>query len=207
MNLDKRSMYLLDTSKRRTTRFVYYLIVLLLLIASFATDVNVKEDKEYGDLNHVVMYLYEFGNTPSNYVPKYQSNRLEGEELYLYSTFQNREKLLPLENTYKEVYINAVLGNPGAQRLVYSEDTIYYTEDHYESFKIITTQDILLPHRVFNIILLFSTLTYPTIILVLRYGRKTLSTMEIKEDFMTDFDYLKMPFRIALNKLKKDKTV
>lgn len=205
METNKVATYLLDTSNRKKLRLSYYFILLFLILISFLTSVNVKEDEEYIDIDHIVVYIYEFGDTPSNYVPKYQSHLLEGDELYLYSTFQNFEKLLPLEDTYQEVYINAVSGDAGAERLVYSDKNVYYTSDHYESFEIITVEEILLPHRIILLATLLIFLTYPTMILILRYGRKSLTSKEIKDDFKGDLDVVKLSFTSVREKFKKDK--
>lgn len=183
METNKVTKNLLHTSNRKKLRLSYYFILIFLVLISFLTAVNVKEDEEYNDMDHIVLYIYEFGDTPSNYVPKSQSNLLEGDELYLYSPFQNREKLLPLEDTYQEVYINAVSGDAGAERLVYSDQNVYYTSDHYESFKIITVEEILLPHRIITIVTFLTFLTYPTMLIILRYRTKTLISKEIKDDF------------------------
>lgn len=206
METNKLAMYLLDRSNRKKIRLSYYFILIFLILFSILTDVNVKEDNEYDDMKHIALYIYEYGDTPSNYVPKSESNTLEGDELYLYSTFYNRESLLPLEDTYQEVYINAFSGDAGSERLVYSEETVYYTSDHYASFEIVTVNEILLPHRILTTVSIVLFLTYPSMIIILRYGRKTLASGEIKEDFKQDFDDVKQSYKNFINKYKKDKT-
>ncbi|MCF0120272.1 MAG: ribonuclease, partial [Oscillospiraceae bacterium] len=48
--------------------------------------------------------------------------------------FGNYEGLLP-EGNYKECDIDTMNAKSrGAKRIVFSEDAIYYTEDHYETF-------------------------------------------------------------------------
>ena len=50
--------------------------------------------------------------------------------------FGNYEKLLPTGQEYHECDIDTLGSSErGAKRLVYSEDDIYYTEDHYGSFE------------------------------------------------------------------------
>ena len=58
------------------------------------------------------------------------------------STFQNREGILPDEpiGTYRE-YTVETPGSPdrGARRFVVGDDvTVYYTDDHYNSFWFVT---------------------------------------------------------------------
>jgi len=55
------------------------------------------------------------------------------------AVFQNRERLLPLESSgYYHEYTVETPGSPdrGARRLIKARDgTLYYTSDHYDSFK------------------------------------------------------------------------
>ena len=52
--------------------------------------------------------------------------------------FGNYEGVLPADEEYHECDIDTLGAQKrGAKRLVYSDDAIYYTEDHYESFTLL----------------------------------------------------------------------
>ncbi len=204
METNKFLSYFTEAENRKKTRLGYYALLITLLLLSLLTDVNVKEDKEYGDYDHLVVYIYEYNDLPENYVPKSQQDRVETEELYLYSPFYNREELLPLDDTYTEVYLNAVVGDKGAERLVYSDNGVYYTSDHYESFTLVDTDEVLLPHRIVNIFLIVSLFTYPGIIVIL-IRRKSLTIDTIKTDFNSDFEEIKISIQNMKDNLDKTK--
>ena len=67
-------------------------------------------------------YIREYNKAPKDYVGG--------------RTFQNREKLLPLDEEYQEwdVHPKVQRKNRGAERLVTSSYKAYYTNDHYRSF-------------------------------------------------------------------------
>lgn len=112
------------------------------------SDSAVTEGVCYYDLEHVVLYLDQYGALPDNYITKEEARALGWEggsvENYLDGAaiggdrFGNREGLLPeaTGRSYTECDIdtNGQLGR-GAKRLVFSNDGLYfYTEDHYETF-------------------------------------------------------------------------
>ena len=112
------------------------------------SDSAVTEGVCYYDLEHVVLYLDQYGALPDNYITKEEARALGWEggsvEKYLDGAaiggdrFGNREGLLPeaTGRSYTECDIdtNGQLGR-GAKRLVFSNDGLYfYTEDHYETF-------------------------------------------------------------------------
>ena len=103
------------------------------------------EDGEYTDGMDVAAYLDAFGHLPGNFITKKEAQALgwPGGDLWKYApgksiggdTFGNREGLLPEGTRYRECDVNYAGGPRGAERLVYGEDgSIYYTENHYESF-------------------------------------------------------------------------
>lgn len=115
---------------------------------SGTSDSAVTEGVCYYDLEHVVLYLDQYGALPDNYITKEEARALGWEggsvENYLDGAaiggdrFGNREGLLPeaTGRSYTECDIdtNGQSGR-GAKRLVFSNDGLYfYTEDHYETF-------------------------------------------------------------------------
>ena len=104
----------------------------------------VEEGEYYYDLESVVLYLEYYGDLPDNYITKNEARSLGWEggtpERYLEGSaiggdsFGNREGLLP-KGKYTECDLNTLgKGSRGAERLVFSAEEYYYTEDHYESF-------------------------------------------------------------------------
>jgi len=171
---------------RKKIRYLYYISIIFLSIFSLTTIVNVKEDKEYADFDHLVLYIYEYNDLPSNYIPKSQSFLIEGEDLYIYDSFSNREALLPLGNQYTEVYINATKDDPGIERLVYTTGVIYYTNDHYKSFNEVTKADIKAPHIFITVLLVIDIIGGVTFtIIIKKYEILTLN--EIKDDLRNDY--------------------
>jgi hypothetical protein len=114
---------------------------------------TVKESGLYTTKDSVAAYLCKFDKLPDNYV-----NQSEGKALYESETgktfskwnfnpwttigvmiggdtFGNREGLLP-KGSYHEADVDYSGKNRGTKRLVYQSDcVIYYTADHYETFK------------------------------------------------------------------------
>ena len=102
------------------------------------------EGEYYYDLENVVLYIEYYGELPDNYITKNEARSLGWEggtpERYLEGSaiggdsFGNREGLLP-KGKYTECDLNTLgKGSRGAERLVFSAEEYYYTEDHYESF-------------------------------------------------------------------------
>ena len=100
----------------------------------------------YDSKDEVAAYLYAYGELPENYMTKRDAQALgwHGGSLERYAPgmciggdrFGNYEKLLPTGQEYHECDIDTLGSSErGAKRLVYSEDDIYYTEDHYGSFE------------------------------------------------------------------------
>lgn len=116
------------------------------------TGASVSRDGQYTSRDEVALYIYAFGDVPSNYITKSQARR-EGwvaSEGNLWDVapgmsiggggFENLEGEIPLpydpDRTFKECDINYEGGYRGAERLVWSDDGyIFYTPDHYESFE------------------------------------------------------------------------
>jgi len=118
-----------------------------------ATTEETKIDKDgtYTSCDDVALYIYTYGELPSNFMTKKEAKKLgwEGGSLEPYAPgmciggdyFGNYEGLLPEKDgrEYHECDIDT-LGEDsrGAKRIIYSNDgLIYYTEDHYSSFTLL----------------------------------------------------------------------
>ena len=95
-------------------------------------------------------YIFDNGKLPENFITKSQAQALgwDSSENYVSDVapgksiggdrFGNYEGLLPEADgrTWKEADANYTTGPRGAERIVFSNDgLVYYTDDHYESFK------------------------------------------------------------------------
>lgn len=108
-----------------------------------------EEDGTYNSVEDVSLYLDYYGHLPDNYITKDEARKLgwTGGSVEQVAPgcaiggdrFGNREELLPTGRTYYECDIDTIgQSSRGAKRLVYSDDgSIYYTEDHYESFTLL----------------------------------------------------------------------
>lgn len=112
--------------------------------------VQVARDGEYTGKAEVAAYIRTFGGAlPKNYITKRQARELgwQGGPLEPYAPgksiggdrFGNYERRLPELNGgfYKECDIDTKGRPRGAKRLVFTSKgkRIYYTEDHYQTFK------------------------------------------------------------------------
>ena len=106
-------------------------------------------DGVYTSKEDVGLYLYTYGELPSNFMTKKEARSLgwSGGSLEEIAPgyciggdyFGNNEGILP-RGTYHECDIDTLYSKKGrgAKRIVYSDDgRIYYTEDHYETFELL----------------------------------------------------------------------
>lgn len=115
----------------------------------------ISEQGSYFSAEDVARYLHTYKRLPDNFITKAQARKLgwEGGSLEAHAPgkaiggdrFGNYEGLLPTKKgrVYYECDIDT-LGQKsrGAKRIVYSNDgLIYYTEDHYQSFTLLTLED------------------------------------------------------------------
>ncbi len=114
-------------------------------------DVRIDKDGVYTTKDDVALYIYTYGELPSNFITKKEAQKLgwEGGSLEPYapgcciggSYFGNYEGQLPEKKgrEYTECDIDT-LGKKsrGAKRIVFSNDgLIYYTGDHYKTFELL----------------------------------------------------------------------
>ena len=110
------------------------------------------EDGVYDSKEDVALYIQTFGHLPSNYITKKEARAegWEGGSLEKFCPgkciggdyFGNFEGLLPKAKgrKYTECDIDTLgARSRGAKRLIFSNDgLIYYTDDHYESFTLLS---------------------------------------------------------------------
>ena len=114
------------------------------------TQAAISESSAYSSKDEVAEYLHEFGHLPPNYLTKKEAQDLGwvASKGNLWEVapgksiggdrFGNREGLLPEApgRKYYECDIDFDGSYRNAKRIVYSSDgLIFYTEDHYESFR------------------------------------------------------------------------
>lgn len=112
----------------------------------------VNRDEVYNTMEEVALYIQTYEELPGNFITKKQATDLgwESTEGNLWKVtdeksiggdkFGNREGILPKKEgrKYYECDINYDGGYRGSERIVYSNDgLIYYTQDHYKTFKLI----------------------------------------------------------------------
>lgn len=113
-------------------------------------EAGIREDGYYTSKEDVALYIHTYGKLPGNYISKYDAFDLgwDSSKGNLWAVtdkmsiggdrFANREGLLPdaADRKWFECDIDYNGGYRGEKRIVYSNDgLIYYTEDHYASFK------------------------------------------------------------------------
>ena len=117
----------------------------------YSEGMTIEEDGWYYSAFDVSLYLNVYGHLPENYITKDEARKLgwEGGSVEQYApgyaiggdVFGNREGLLPEapDRVYYECDVDTKgSGIRGSNRLVFSNDgLIYYTSDHYESFKLL----------------------------------------------------------------------
>lgn len=105
----------------------------------------VRRDGEYTDRDGIAAYIVAYGGLPRNFITKSEARRLgwQGGPLEPYAPgksiggdhFGNYERVLP-NGRYRECDVDT-RGRPrGAKRIVFTDDRkVYYSDDHYRTFK------------------------------------------------------------------------
>lgn len=107
-------------------------------------DISISSSGIYNTMEEVGAYIFTYHTLPSNYRTKSnfnKSNYTKDNKLSCGGDrFYNREGILPSSptRTYTECDIDYRGGSRNAKRIVYSSDyLIFYTDDHYATFKIL----------------------------------------------------------------------
>lgn len=122
--------------------------------SEFDTDLfTVKEDGHYTDAQNVADFIEAFGELPDNYITKDEAYEMgwvpdqgnldqvaPGMSIGgdFFGNFEGRLPDSP-DRQYYEADINYSGGYRGPERLVFSDDGLYfYTNDHYDTFETVT---------------------------------------------------------------------
>lgn len=155
---------------KKIISIVVFLCLSALLILSFATRKRVSIDKKYYDKEHVTLYIFKYHELPKNYYFKSPSDKRNYNDVDVYGGFIHAyDKRLPEKvskcnlkecDIYYEGYnVNTEKGR-GNERLVYTTNTndvkIFYTNDHYISYKELTKFNLNITSNVFTILFLTS---------------------------------------------------
>lgn len=190
-----------DSKVRQRLRYFYLIVLLLLCIATVGSDVNVKEGKEYTDFDHVALYILEYESVPSNYVPKILSS--QSSNPYKYGPFLNVEERLPVGEEYTEAYINATEEDFGVERFVFSDDTLYYTVNHYESFSEITEVNILGGYYLFRGISVIFLGVGVVFLFTMLLFIKEVKAKDLIKDIVLDYNLFIEKCKLVINKVKE----
>jgi len=191
-------------SIRNKVRYISAIILLTLAVLTLCTNIRVKEDRDYSDWNHVALYILKFNDLPNNYVPKYQGVAPEETDVTVYSIYDNTRipVKLPTGFSYTEAYINAVKGDIGTERFVFSSEQLFYTDNHYESFVEINRFDVLGVHYIFTWLFWIS-FSGVSIMIVFSIKWQYISINIIKSDLKNDWESLKRTCKITYVKFRK----
>lgn len=112
------------------------------VITVYLSDYTVKADGKYTSVEEVGAFIHLFHKLPSNFKPKSGFNKKNWTSENKLSCggdrFYNMEGILPKNKTYTECDIGYTGGGRNDKRIVFASDwTIFYTDDHYKSFKIL----------------------------------------------------------------------
>jgi len=147
--------------KRNRWFIIIILLIALIVYTKYGDSGNTIETTEagistitetgiYSNPAEVAEYIHLFNKLPQNFIAKNKAielgwNSTEGNLWEVTNkmsiggdAFGNREELLPKADNriWFECDVNYNGGYRGAERIVYSNDgLIYYTDNHYESFK------------------------------------------------------------------------
>jgi hypothetical protein len=193
-----------DYKVRQRFRYFYLIVLLLLWIATIGANVRVKENEEYTDFNHVAVYILKYNDVPSNYVPKAQGAPTGSYEVSVYDVYDNtRDPVkLPTGYTYTEVYINATIDNVGSERFVFSDNGLYYTINHYDSFSEITSTKILGGYYMFQSILITFLIGGVGFVGLMIVVSKQITAQDLKDDLILDYNLCRGKIQLINDKIK-----
>ena len=118
------------------------------LVEPVENEIIIEEDGYYTSKEDVALYIYTYDHLPDNYITKKEAKALgwQSSKGNLWDVadgmsiggdyYGNYEEVLPTDTEYHECDIDYEGGYRNEKRLIYGEDgSIYYTEDHYETFE------------------------------------------------------------------------
>jgi hypothetical protein len=172
------------------------------------SDVNVKENKEYSDWDHVALYIIEFNNLPDNYVPKSQGVSADEYDITVFAVYDNTitPVKLPVGYTYTEAYINATKDDIGEERFVFSDEQLFYTDNHYDTFEEVNRFDILGLHYVAVTLFWITIFGFSTVVLMsIRWNVVTIQIIkaDFKDDWITIKNFTKEKYNSLRERMEK----
>lgn len=149
---------------KRKYRFLISLIsvVLILLILAVIFNKNVKIDKEYTSKEDVALYLMKYHELPINYYAESKSDSRTYDGVRGGYIHDVDEKLAEFKISSKDRLRECDIAGEdydddrGAERLVYTSNTkkfrVFYTSDHYKSYKELTPFKLQLTRNILLIV-------------------------------------------------------
>ena len=139
--------------KYRAIFYICIILTVVFLVAGLCSLHVVKKDAIYRSKNYVALYIYKYHALPRNFITKSEAEAMNANMKTFYNiggdTFQNREGLIDNPNKLRLVECDIYTGNSninsrGVERIVFfaNGSLVYYTSDHYKTFKPITMWDI-----------------------------------------------------------------
>jgi len=193
-----------DEKIRRTVRYTTIILLIVLFILMIGSDVNVNENREYSDWDHVALYIIEFNDLPNNYVPKSQGVSADEYDITVFAIYDNTRTpvKLPVGYTYTEAYINSTKDDIGKERFVFSDEQLFYTDDHYDTFEEVDRFDILGLHYI-TLTLFWIVILGSSAVVVISIRWNIVTPQIIKTDFKGDWRSIKNFTKERFNLLRE----
>lgn len=170
MNIDKIKEIV--DKHRKEILIALVIIFIVLLILPISTRHYVKIDEEYDTVNDVALYIYKYNSLPKNFVTNNYADYMGWSQaetiLYGYNyggdnfAYKGSIKSYTKQENLKEadIYSNTSQlirnNNRGTERLVFTHGTkkiqVFYTSNHYATFKKITMWQIQIASNILWII-------------------------------------------------------
>jgi len=109
---------------------------------------------------------------------------------------------LPTGYTYTEAYINATIDDIGSERFVFSDDALYYTINHYDSFSEITSTKILGGYYMFQSILITCLIGGVVSVSLMIVVSKQITAQDLKDDLVLDYNLCRDNIQLVNDKIK-----
>lgn len=172
--------------QNKNTKITLLTILLVLLLMPFLTTKRISINKEYTDKNDVALYIKYYYQLPKNYITYYGNenassyNQSVEEKIIGGDTFWNTGELedfnVSKNASLKEcdIYTSSYsTTNRGVERLVYTSNTgnvrVFYSQNHYNSFKELTSFSLQLTRNIFWFIFSIYSITIISLYLYVYY--------------------------------------